>query len=186
MKKILILSFTLMLLISQAYGFNNKKEGFILGVGGGYHHTGINQENISNKNFKGFASSVRAGVGITDKVLAYYIREASWFRVENLTQSKDIYISGISGIGVSYYIQNNKFNYPIYIIGALGLSDLANVSVISSIPDTGFGYLVGLGYEIKNHVSIEAKMMSTDIDVEFTNNDIKTKSFYVTLNYLWY
>jgi len=184
MKKILILSFTLMLLISQAYGFNNKKEGFILGVGGGYHNTEINQENISNKYFKGFASSLKVGVGITDNLLAYYIREASWYKEENSTQSKDIHVSGISGIGVSYYIQNNKFNYPIYIIGALGLSDLLNTRKFTD--DTGFGYIVGLGYEIKDHVSIEAKMMSTDIDVEFTNNDIKTKSFYVTLNYLWY
>ena len=33
-----------MLLMNQTYGFNDKKEGFILGISVGYHGTEINQK----------------------------------------------------------------------------------------------------------------------------------------------
>ena len=39
---------------------------------------------------------------------------------------------------------------------------------------------------IKKNVSIEAKIISTNIDRKFTDNNIKTKTYSLILNYLWY
>ena len=188
MKKLMMVCLGVMLLLNHAYGFNNERRGFVLGLGGAYHGTTLSPTGGSDVSQNGFVSSVKIGGGINEHVLLYYVREAAWFNQKNSTLGSDIYVSGISGLGVSYYLQdeeNESTMFPFYSTGALGLADYGKLGSFSSV-DYGAGFLLGVGYEIKKHFSVEGKLMSTRIDADYSNVDIDITSYMLTFNYLWY
>ena len=176
--KIAILSL-LLLFTHSLYGFDENKEGFILGIGTGIgaikSDTTLNSKK-SSETSPSLSTSFKLGYGLNKNFLLYYINDVNWFSLKN---SDDIYISALTGIGASYFLkEHNKY----FISGAIGVSSLANLTKSSNLDDIGYGVKVGAGYEIKPHIQIESDYTYTKIN----DSSSKTHSFNLSVHYMWY
>jgi len=182
----------LLVLSQQSFAFDDDRKGFMIGVGLGFQKTSIDtsNSNASSNSEAGLATSFRIGGGITEQFSLYYIRSASWFNApytEGSNTSDIYYVSGLSGLGASYYFQSSTPS--AYLTGALGIGDFAAPfeEDIDSDTDTGSAFMIGGGYEIDQHIQLEVTFLRTSIDSKtFNASDFKTSSLQFTINYLWY
>lgn len=166
------ITFVLMVLFisSQTFAMDGNRQGFVLGFGIGGHTIDVN----NNVDYSGLATSFKIGGGFNQNFLLYYVRDASWYSVNSGTT----FVSGITGVGGSFYLSANAPS--VYILGGIGIGDLAAPFETNVSSSTGDAVLFGLGFEFSPHVSIEGKILNTDID------GLETSSLLVTFNYLLY
>jgi len=165
--------------------FDDNKEGFILGVGVGISRINSDVTRNSNNNFKikseydtGFATSLKIGYGFNNQFSAFLVRNASWFSYSN-DQKDDTYVSGILGLGVSYYTSKNS---PLYLTAAYGQGDFMNQS--EGEKEIGGALMFGMGYEVSPHLQIEGDWILSAIDK--SNTKLSTSAFQLNINYLLY
>jgi len=182
LKKILLSSILAsVLVVSSLEAVDEQKEGFIIGLGIGM--SSINTEvsfggyDWDERSFA-LATSFKIGYGFTNQFLLYYTNDISWYGYDN-DPYDDTYISGMSGIGVSYYLEENS---PYYVMGAIGIGSYSNFTEGDS--ETGSAFSVGVGYEVSPHFQIEATYLSTSIEEDGVELD--TGAFNLTANYMWY
>ena len=192
MRKFCYLAVLLLINIPVANAFDDSREGFVLGLGAGFHN--FNEDfnydgaKISSLSRNGLATSFKIGAGITDQVLLYYVRNASWFSApyfNGITTSDITYTVGISGVGVTYYFSPSAPSS--YILGAVGVGDISAPFEKGVAPDTGSALMFGGGYEVSEHVQLEATVLTTKITSQDDSHlTLKSSSFQLTANYLWY
>ena len=86
--------------------------------------------------------------------------------------------TALSGIGLDYYIDKNS---PFYVTGMVGF---ASVNDLKKAKDqTGYGFLVGVGYEISEHITLQADYMKINTDDKL---NVDTDALRFTVNYTWY
>lgn len=167
----------------NAYALDGERKGFIIGIGAGLHRVSMDYEGPyadPDEEF-GLATSLKIGGGITNQFALYYVRNASWYKLEGYDDSFTA-VTGISGIGATYYFSPTAPSG--YILGAIGVGDIDAPFEDDIDGETGSAIMIGGGYEFSPHVHIEGTFISTDIDVGPT--DLTTRAFQVTINYLWY
>jgi len=187
-----LLIISLLIFSHQSLAFDDDRKGFMIGIGLGIQKTNINERNLNaaSNSETGMATSFKIGGGITQRFSLYYVRSASWFNApytEDSNTSDIYYVSGLSGLGASYYFQNSAPS--AYITSAIGIGDFAAPleDDIDSDTDTGSAFMVGGGYELNKHIQFEATYLRTSIDGKSLNaSDFKTASLQFTINYLWY
>jgi hypothetical protein len=182
MKKIVISSILAGLLATTSLeAFDEQREGFIVSFGAGV--SSINTEidfsryGADDTSF-GLATSFKIGYGFTNQFLLYYINDISWYGYDN-DPNDDTYTSGLTGIGASYYIQENS---PFYVMGGVGIGSFTNFS--ESEGETGSAFIIGGGYEVSPHIQVEATYLSTSVKED--SIDLDTGAFRLTANYIWY
>ena len=183
MKKILLTTLLgLAVSLSSLQAFDDKREGFILSVGAGLSSVTtdvkVNYNASADETSLGFATSLKIGYGFTNQFSVYYVRNASWFGYEN-DSAEDTYVSGLSGVGANYYIEENS---PMYVMAAFGFGDFANFTENSG--DTGSAFMLGGGYEVYPHVQVEATYLVASVEED--SIELDTSAFQLTLNYQWY
>ncbi len=167
--------------ISSLEAFDMQREGFIVSVGAGVAsvNTGID---IGYQDFDetsvGLATSFKIGYGFTKQFLLYYINDVSWYGYDN-DPNDDTYTNGLSGVGVSYYLQEDS---PYYVMGSVGIGSFVNFS--ESEGETGSAFMVGAGYEFAPHIQAELAYLYTSIDE--SNVALTTDTVKLTVNYMWY
>ncbi len=177
MFKKVVLGLTLSLcLVTSAFSFDGKREGFIIGLGAGFHSTNFEyaQDDVSKS---GFATSLKIGYGFSETVTLYYVRNASWFKWND-----NLHVNGMMGIGSTYYFSPRTRTF--YLSGAVGFGDFADLD--DDEAESGFGLMLGAGYELRKHIKLEANMIMSTIDLDYYYEDLKPTSFQLTINYLWY
>ena len=182
----------LMLNFQVAEAFDNIRQGFILGLGAGFHTLNVdfnfNGSKIASDSETGLATSFKIGGGITNQLALYYVRNASWysapssngFVINNIT-----YEIGISGIGLTYFLSPTAPSG--YFLGAVGVGDIDAPFEDNIKADTGSAVMIGGGYETANHMQLEATLLSTDIDSSDDSRfNLKSSSVQFTFNYMFY
>jgi len=172
-----------LLLLSSAKAFDNHRKGFLFSIGAGMSRINMEvtpkfQGYSADDNSFGFDTSFKIGYGFTDQFLLYYINDVTWYK-SDLDYDDDTYVSGITGIGITYYPKENE---PWYIMGGIGVGSYINISKDES--DTGSAYIFGAGYEISSHFQVEATYRSTKLDTDY--QELTTGAFRLTANYMWY
>lgn len=183
----LLLLVVMMLSATQSFAFDDKRQGFLLGLGIGLHDTDIDFTSYGTKTGSatesGLATSFKIGGGITDQFALYYVRNASWFNApyyDGFITTDETYVLGLSGIGASYFLSPS--GPSAYFIGAVGIGDFSVPTRNES--DTGSAVMFGAGYEFQNHVSLEATLLSTNIDSGSSSFlGLESRSFQFTINY---
>lgn len=184
MKKVLAMSLlTSMAAFSSLEAFDDNREGFVISLGAGVSSikTEIDMGNYygsADETSFGLATSFKIGYGFTKQFLLYYVNDVSWYGYDN-DPNDDIYTSGITGIGASYYIEENS---PFYVTAAIGIGSFTNFS--ESEGETGSAFVIGGGYEVIPHFHLEATYLSTSI--EENGVELDTGAFRLTANYMWY
>jgi hypothetical protein len=172
--------------------FDDNRQGFILGLGAGFHNidTDFNYDGskFNSESKSGLATSFKIGWGITNQFALYYVRNASWYSApyfNGYTTSDITYLAGISGIGGTFYLSPSAPSG--YFLGAIGIGDLSAPFESNIKSDTGSAFMLGGGYEVSKHLQIEATLLSTDIDsADDSRLNLKSSSIQFTFNYLWY
>jgi hypothetical protein len=182
MKKILFSSIlATMLTLSSVEAFDEQREGFILSLGAGISSVNtdikVGSSDFDDSSF-GLATSFKIGYGFTNQFLLYYVNDVSWYGYDN-DSNDDTYTSGLTGVGVSYYIDESS---PYYVMGAVGFGSFVNFS--ENQGENGSAFSIGAGYEVSPHFLVEATYLSTDIDEDRV--ELTTGAFRVTANYMWY
>ena len=170
--------------------FDNNRKGFIIGIGAGLQtvDTDFNYlgSNIGSDSESGLATSFKIGGGITNQFALYYVRNASWFSApyfDGFATSDITYSIGILGLEAVYFLSPSSSS--AYLLGAIGIGDISAPFEEDIESDTGDAFMFGGGYEISEHVQVEATLLSTDIDGGSGIN-LESSSFQLTVNYVWY
>jgi len=193
MNKLKLFLVICILMTSQvANAFDDNRQGFILGLGAGFHNidTDFNYDGskFNSESKSGLATSFKIGWGITNQFALYYVRNASWYSApyfNGYTTSDITYLAGISGIGGTFYLSPSAPSG--YFLGAIGIGDLSAPFESNIKSDTGSALMFGGGYEVSKHIQIEATLLSTDIDsADDSRLNLKSSSIQFTFNYIWY
>ena len=193
MNKIMYFLVICILVMSQtANASDDDREGFIIGLGVGYHTIDIdfnyNGSKIRSDSESGLATSFKIGWGITNQFSLYYVRNASWYSApyfDGFTTSDITYTVGISGVGATYYLSPSAPSW--YLLGAIGVGDISAPFESNIKSDTGSALMFGGGYEVSEHIQLEGTLLTTDIDsADDSQLNLKTSSIQFTVNYLWY
>jgi hypothetical protein len=107
MLRIKFIVVTFILMISQvANAFDDDRQGFVFGLGVGFHSIDLdfnfNGSKTGSGSESGLSTSFKIGGGITSQFSLFYVRNASWYSAPYFngnTTSNITYTVGISGIG---------------------------------------------------------------------------------------
>ncbi len=171
---------------TPAIAFDDNRQGFILGLGAGFHSIDIDfiydGSNIGSQSKSGLATSFKIGGGITDQFALYYVRNASWYNASSF--DGDItYAIGLSGLGASYFLAPTAPS--AYFLAALGIGDIS--APLEGTVDIGSAFMFGGGYEFSSHIMAEATIITTNTESADDNLlNSKSSSFQFTINYLFY
>lgn len=183
---------TLLFCATPAIAFDDNRQGFILGLGAGFHSTDIdflyNGSNVGSESESGFATSFKIGGGLTDQFALYYVRNASWYSApffDGYTITDATYTIGLMGVGASYFLAPSAPSG--YFMAAFGIGDISVPFESNVESDTGSAFMFGGGYEFKNHLMLEVTVLTTDIEsADDSRYTLESSSFQFTLNYLFY
>ena len=191
MKKLVVMVCLLsVVFIQSSLAFDGNREGFIIGLGLGLQETELNIEKNGVKaglDMDGtLATSFKLGYGFNNNFLLHYTNDVSWVKVPNNSDSLFIGVTTISG---TYYFNEKSPSAFITVgLGAGAWSNLSNTSPEESL--LGSGWILGGGYEFKDHVNVEISLFeadfSNDTKVAKSGTKIYTPSIRFTVNYLWY
>jgi outer membrane protein W len=174
MKRIVIPTLTVLLLGTTANAFDDNKEGFILGLGIGASSIKTTYTGGDSRD-AGFATSLKLGYGFNSQTIMYLGAIGDVYKYEGEDKSVN---TALSGIGLDYYIDKNS---PFYVTGMVGFASVDSLK--KSKDQTGYGFLVGIGYEISEHITLQADYMKINTDDKL-NADTDALRF--TVNYTWY
>ena len=196
---ILLLTFS-----TNSFAFEGKRKGFIIGLGFGKSDLKYNlkQNNLPEyyefgyerrvSDLNNLASNFVIGYGLNNKLLIKWTSKVSWFSQERpIFSSRDekdleptLYLSGVAGIGVSYYFKD-KSPSP-FITNILGYSNIGDFEKGKN--RFGFGFSWGVGYEFAPHWNLKLDFChgfpNQDNSDELSFKNIYT--FMLTLNILGY
>jgi hypothetical protein len=157
---ILLLIVTALMLFPFDAGAQTQKprKGFVLNLGLGVARV--------SQSTSGFANSGRSNVGVgsdfkighapSNQVLIYYSNDAAFYRQ---TGSDDLYLSGLTGFGVTYFLQPTVPSF--YVDGSFGIAARGNLETETGFVEstTGWGVAVGGGYEFARHFLVDGDII---------------------------
>jgi hypothetical protein len=165
--------------------FDNQRRGFIIGGLGGVSlniwNQSINDNKSDNETDFALHTDFRIGGGFKgDKFMLYYWNTVNWFSFENILGDKVTVLSGVNGLGASYYFKPTSPS--LYLNGGIGLS----VWRLPFESDTdvwyGIGLAGGLGYEFTRHWSIELGAMWGNPNTTEAGVELQTNAFSISLS----
>ncbi len=140
---------------SQA--FDNQRKGFVAGLSIGPAFSSLSQDGGSRQSELGLATILRLGGGLNEHSLIYFTANMNWLGMDTASGGTRTMVSSVMGIGYTYYLKGQA---PTTFFNAgLGYSSWRAPFDSDVIRQSGFGGLVGVGYEIKSHLQIELNFM---------------------------
>jgi hypothetical protein len=180
---------------SSAQGYDNQREGFLLGAGLGVGQTSYKQELTT---FSGTATSpteYQLGI-ITDFKIGYapektwavyFTNKVSWFEMINVMDESVIIASGLSAVAFQNWFKPKAPSG--FIALGIGMSSWGAFFKESfSETWTGLGIFAGGGYELSRGWSLEAYWIwgETKDSISGISAKSETNTFMLTLNVLGY
>lgn len=128
-----------------AHGFDGKREGFVLGFGGGYGNLWVDRGD-GNTEGSGFATAMRIGAGLDDRTMLLFTSRQVW---DIGGQGGDTQVLGL--IGVTHHFA--PASPGPFLAGGAGVSLLDGW--IDDDITAGIVVMAGAGYEFARHWSVE-------------------------------
>jgi len=172
-----LIAFLLLPTISQA--FDGNRQGFLVGIGGGFHGVDVDVESDTHS---GLATSFRIGMGVTDRVLLYYLNNVSWYSRSGYT-----FTYGLSGFGASFYF--NRSTPAVYLTSAVGYATYDDTDSNDSNFDgqgDGVGLMFGSGLELRRGLHLEAAVYHSSIEAERYVSEFDATTLQLLFNWIFY
>lgn len=167
MKRTILLAITAVLLPgSSAVADEGKGLFFAAGAGVGLTHTRFETlesdwDSTNAQTNAGVAAAFKLGYGFNDRFDLYITRTSAFVHGYDNDTKNRTYGNCITALGANYAPYPNE---PWYLMAAVGQGQLSDISEDDSKAKKGWGYLVGVGYEVVEHVHVEAAYMGTRVD----------------------
>lgn len=166
LNRVFFLLFLSFALASDGYGFDGKREGFLLGIGVGpsITHTRVTEaygdDSWQLKSDNRFSISLLFDVGYapSDRIALSWCNSAWFFNARVANDLTRNFAVGFSGPTVKYYFSPQVKSW--YVTAGLGMSfhtDVFNLN--GSHFDEGFGAIIGFGRELSKHYSISSQFL---------------------------
>jgi len=178
---------SMLLMAGNAAAFDKERRGFVLGLGAGY---GSAKQTVSassggsgvdvSTSSGGIATDFRIGSGINDQFLLYWTSQQVFF-----SKFETLWAQGIGGLGASYFLEPAAPSF--FFEAALGLGGLIWVEEYEA--DTGFGFMLGAGYEFSPNWCVELSYFHASVGSETENMvklDQSVSNIRVTVSWLAY
>jgi hypothetical protein len=195
-----LLSFFLLAMLildgSPAQGYDNQRDGFLLGAGLGVGQTSYKQElTISGSGTATSPTEYQLGI-ITDFKIGYapektwavyFTNKVSWFEMINVMDESVIIASGLSALAFQSWFKPKAPSG--FITLGIGMSSWGAFFKESfNQAWTGLGIFAGGGYELSRGWSLEAYWIWGETKDSVSGMSIKseTNTFMFTLNVLGY
>ena len=160
-----------------ASAFDGERKGFMLNLGGGFGQGKVSWDGGSVDG-TGFGTDFKIGGGPSNQVLVYYTNRALWYSPGS---SSSNWVNGMSAAGVSYFLEPQS---PCFFFsGALGIGVLSDSG--SGGSESGFGFTLGVGYEIVRSFIAEITLMHAGLSVDSDDNP-SVSNLMVTFSWLAY
>ncbi len=186
---------------TNAFAWDGKRKGFIIGVGAGgglasykpYVIFADNETSEGERTSKfAFMSDFKIGFAPSNQVALYWMSKVAWFgyTLEYHDQFIDIRQSytianGIGGVGCAYYFQPE--GPSPYVTAGLGFSSWDAPFEENSDGITGSGFVLGAGYEFSKHWSLEGNLTwGSPNEKDDEELGFKTLAVRITVNVLGY
>jgi len=155
MKKATVLLFIGSLLTfanAGAHAFDGKRQGFQLGLGLGAHTSEIGYKNSFAPSDveaeQRLAISFLVGYGFSNRVVGHVGGKAGSVLINDQPGSL-----AIAGVGGSFYL--TELSPSLYLTGLVGGATVGLDEEEEDDPDSGDGWLVGIGFEIADRLHLE-------------------------------
>lgn len=175
-----ILLFVIILMLAApmaASAFDGDRQGFMLNLGGGFGQGKVSWDGGSVDG-TGICTDLKIGGGPSSQILVYYTNRALWYSPEN--SSIDL-VNGMSAAGISYFLEPQAPSF--FFSGALGLGVLTDSE--ASDGESGFGFTMGIGYEIARSFIAELTFMYAGLSND-SNSNPSISNIAVTISWLAY
>jgi len=185
MKTKLFTTIIFILVISNLFGFDDKRKGFILGFGAGLSNVSFKQEiegygESDSENEIGFATDFKIGYAPNNKVEIYYSSQVAWFSMKNVLDENVTISDGVGTLSMSYFLSSKLNNLEwcpsAFLSGGYGFSGWSTPFEEGSESWTGSGFFVGFGYEFSKHYRISINIFNNNPSTEDSGITFTTKS----------
>jgi len=141
---------------STSPAFDGQRSGFILGLELGPSFNSYTQNGGSRESEPGLATIFRLGGGFNEQSMLYFTANVNWLGVDTGLGGTTTMASSVVGVGYSYYLKNQT---PSFFFNAgLGYSSWRAPFDSDIISHTGFGGIIGAGYELNRHLVLELNL----------------------------
>lgn len=179
MKKVALLFALLSVWSLHAHAFDGQRSGFMMNLGAGMGQAKLTAEamgfEVSNDEI-GFGTDFRLGGGISENTLIYYFNRTIFYSVDDYS-----FVNGMSGAGVSYFF--DTYAPGFYVSGGLGMGVWMDLEESES--ESGWGFMIGGGYEFAPNFTIEASYLSAKV-AEEDGVDLSISNIQVFVSWLAY
>lgn len=159
MKRICLVLIIILIFLGQAFSFDGQRKGFILGGGAGFSinflkynwtMTGnnIDRSKESNWNRLGIVADFKIGYAPTDQLEIVYSNKASIIPEVDDT----VPMFSLNSVTMNFYFKDP--GPSAFISAGAGIMINGYPFVQGAIVRTGFGFHIGIGYEISKHWSL--------------------------------
>ncbi len=115
----------------------------------------------ATETHEGLAASFKLGYGFNERLDVYVTRTSSFVHGYDNDTKDRTFGNCITALGMNYRPQPKS---PWYVMAAAGQGQLSDISQEDAKAEKGWGYLVGVGYELRKHVHFEASYMGIRVD----------------------
>jgi hypothetical protein len=138
----------------QGMAFDNERQGFVLGLGGGFGSAKQSYGNNSDSQ-SGLATTLKIGGGISNQFLLYYSN-----RVVFLSEDSYQFAQGMSAIGFSVFLEPSGPSF--FFSGEVGMGAWSSLESGGG-SESGLGLTVGAGVALTPHFLVEANYMTASL-----------------------
>jgi len=196
----------------DGFAGDGERKGFAIGGGVGI---GASSQEVSNSGTStsfAVATNFRVGFAATNALSIFYLHKTAWSNVTETIVAGEfggpltpqdvdfVLTNGLSGVGFDYFFKPTEPSW--FVSGGVGLAWWAQpfeentdcilpplAVFVPCLETTGFGAVIGAGYEFKKHLTVELNVMWGTPNGRLSNLvDVTSDAFhaFVTINYLAY
>ena len=156
MKKIFV---TILILLStfSLYAQDKRLGAFYsASLGLGYQNVAFtyNEKDLNDEDYFTSSINLKAGLCLGDGLAIFITRHTTLFSApfidEDGTSSDKMYMTGLSGVGASFYFEDSA---SFFLSGSVGIAELQTLGYANA--DFGTAFMLGGGYEFKNNINLE-------------------------------
>ena len=167
MKRIILLV-NLFLFTTSLFAFDGEREGIVIGGGVGYGpvaRNSIDGFSSTKVSSSGTAFNLLAGYGYNNNTLFLVMHDGIISKTHTTVSAEESVYQGFTGLGVCFYF--DEVGSSFLLTSGIGVQHFSKLESTDSKHELGLGYLIGCGYEFREHFQLYASLSNGQTKTTF-------------------